>query len=293
MSEFKDAHNLGKESLQTANGLPFVVIPENGAVHTFPEVLARPVQLRQLVTLHTAKDLIAYVTRFADQNSVIFVNVQGGQIKAVLDYHEAGQSDQGKNQPRHCQHIANFVVAKTTEFKKIEEASGRHFSQTDFALFIEDVMPHISEPVAAELYEIVQTLNAKTSVDFKSGVRTNNGQVQLTYNETIEARAGVEGKLTIPEKIVFGVQVHRGGDHYAVEARFRYRIKEGSIVFWYDLDQLEKAIEKSMEDTIDYIKNGKSIRVEQPNLDDPDQPIVDHEHQPGVPQFVTILEGSV
>ena len=58
------------------------------------------------------------------------------------------------------------------------------------------------------------------------------------------------------------------------------------------IDQLEKAIERSMEDTVDYIKNGKSIRIEQPNLDDEDQPIVDHDHQPGVHDFVTILEGS-
>ena len=81
----------------------------------------------------------------------------------------------------------------------------------------------------------------------------------MTYNETIEARAGTAGNLTIPEQIVFGIQVHRGGNHYALPARFRYRIKEGTIVFWYDLDQLEKAIEKSMEDTVEYVRHGKTV----------------------------------
>ena len=302
MSDFQQAHEIGQTSLQRAsqlksNDLPFVVIPEDGKVHTFENTLERPLQLNQSVNLHTAKDFISYVNRFADKNSVIFVHVLGGKIKAVLDYHEAYQddaatSDQAKNQPRHCKHVANFNVEQTPEFIKIREASGRKFNQTEFALFLEDVMPYISEPVATELYEIVQTLSAKTGVDFKSGVRTDNGQVTLTYNETIEARAGAAGNLAIPEKIVFGVQVHRGGEHYAIPARFRYRIKDGNLTLWYDIDQLEKAIEKSMEDTVDYIKNGKSIRVERPNLDDEDHPIVDHDHQPGVHDFVTVLEGT-
>ncbi|TCB16104.1 DUF2303 family protein [Acinetobacter sp. ANC 5045] len=288
MSDYKQAHEIGQTSLQQADNLPFVVIPEGGNVHTFENVLKRPLQLNQSVNLHTAGDFVAYVNRFADSNSMIFVNVLAGKIKAILDYHEARQddaatSDQAKNQARHCKHVANFNVEQTPEFIKIREASGRTFTQSQFALFLEDVLPYISEPVAAELYEIVQTLSAKTGVDFKSGIRTDNGQVSLTYNETIEARAGVAGNLTIPERIVFGVKVHRGGEHYAIPARFRYRIKEGCLTLWYDIDQLEKAIEKSMEDTVDYIKNGKA------NTFADGEPV---EISPGVHSFVTVLEGS-
>ncbi|MEJ5205458.1 DUF2303 family protein [Acinetobacter junii] len=283
-SECQNAYTLGQTSLQHTKQLPFIVIPDNGRVHTFEDVLERPLQLEQSVKLDTAKDFIKYVDRFADSDSIIFVNILGGRLKAVLDYHEVEKkSDDGVvANPRHGKHVANFVVEKTSEFKKIEASSGEKFTQTQFALFLEDVMPYINKPDAAELYEIVQTLNAKTNVDFKSGIRTDNGQVQLTYNETIEARAGVSGNLTIPEQIVFGIQVHRGGEHYALPARFRHRIKDGAITFWYDLDQLEKAIEKSMEDTIDYIRNGKTILKDDQKVE-----------LPGVPEYVTILEGSV
>ena len=104
----------------------------------------------------------------------------------------------------------------------------------------------------------------------------------MTYNETIEARAGVTGNLSIPEKLVFGIQVHRGGNHYALPARFRYRIKDGVITFWYDLDQLEKAIEKSMEDTVEYIRDGKTITKDGKEIE-----------FSGLPEYVQILEGSV
>ena len=280
------AYQAGQVSQQYANAaLPFVVVPGEGKVHTFAETLERPLQLAQTVSLHTAKDFIAYVNRFADANSVIFVNVLGGRIQAILDYHEATSvADYNSNAlQRHCSHKAIFNVEQTPEFKKIREKSGESMSQSEFALFLEDVMPYINQPAAAELYEIVSTLSAKTSVDFKSGVRTDNGQVSITYNENIDASAGREGKLNIPEQIVFGIQVHRGGSHYALPARFRYRIKDGNLRMWYDLDQLEKAIEKSMEDTVTYIREGK---------------VIDHEDEtqtvlPGVKSDVTILEGSV
>lgn len=281
-----DAYRAGQLSQQYANAnLPFVVVPGEGKVHTFHETLGRPLQLQQTVSLHTAKDFIGYVNRFADKNSVIFVNVLGGKIQAVLDYHEATPVDEyGSNaKQRLCSHKAIFNVEQTPEFKKIRDKSGESMSQSDFALFLEDVMPYINQPAAAELYEIVSTLSAKTSVDFKSGVRTDNGQVSITYNENIDASAGREGKLNIPEQIVFGIQVHRGGSHYALPARFRYRIKDGNLRMWYDLDQLEKAIEKSMEDTVTYIREGKLI----------DNGDGTETAQLGVHSHVTILEGSV
>ncbi|WP_267581451.1 DUF2303 family protein [Acinetobacter pittii] len=286
------AYNLGMQGLKQAtkvlDAVPFVVVPEGSEVHKFVEVLDRPLNLKQSVNLHTAKDLISYVNRFADANSVIFVDVLNGRIKAILDYHEAiPVSGYNSNAlQRNCFHVAHFIVDKTTEFKKIEENSGRKLSQQDFALFLEDIMPYIAEPVATELYEIVQTLSANTKIDFKSGVRTNNGEVTLTYNESIEASAGREGKLKIPEEIKFGIQVHRGGNHYLLPARFRYRVTNGNLTLWYDLDQKEKAIEKSMEDTIDYIRNGKEITD---IIDDQEVTTL----LPGVNPDVTILEGSV
>lgn len=291
-NNIETAYNLGMQSLKQAakvlDAVPFVVVPEGSKVHKFEEVLDRPLNLKQSVNLHTAKDLISYVNRFADANSVIFVDVLNGRIKAVLDYHEAiavaGYNSNAMQ--RNCFHVAHFIVDKTTEFKKIEENSGKKLSQQDFALFLEDIMPYIADPVATELYEIVQTLSANTKIDFKSGVRTNNGEVTLTYNESIEATAGREGKLIIPEEIKFGIQVHRGGNHYLLPARFRYRVTGGNLTLWYDLDQKEKAIEKSMEDTIDYIRNGKQ-EVDVIN----DQEVTTM--LPGVNPDVTILEGSV
>lgn len=259
-TETQSAYEAGQTSLQYANGMPFVVLTDGAKTTTFPDTLPAPLHVAQLVHLSTVTAFIGYVNRFADDNSVIFVDIPAGKIKAVLDYHKAEfyAANDGNATPRHGKHIALLQCQYTTEFEKIKAASGKKFSQQDFAVFLEDIIPHIAYPNAATLQEIVGTLEAKTNVDFKSGFRTDNGQVSLTYNETTEAKAGVQGNLTVPQSISFGLQIHRGGKAYVLPARFRYRISGGDLSLWYDIDQLDHAIETSMNDTVSIIKDGKA-----------------------------------
>lgn len=260
-SNFQDAFNAGQTTLQEANGLPFTVVPAGARVESFVGRVAAPFFVDQKVELGTAEAFVEYVNRFADKDSIVFVNVLGGIVKGVLDYHKAEifEQDGSKATPRHGKHIAVLNCRLTSDFEKIRANSGKQLKQEEFALFLEDILPCISQPDAATLLEIVSTLQSTSKVDFKSGIRTDNGQVSLTYNETIEAKAGQSGSITIPQSIVFGVQIHRGGNAYALPARFRYRITGASLMLWYDLDQIDTAIETSMNDVVDHIKNGKTI----------------------------------
>lgn len=260
-TDFSTAYEAGQQSVQHANGMPFIVVPHGSKVTTFPDRIDAPYFVKQVINLGTVTDFVTYVNRFADTHSIIFVNIPDGVIKAVLDYHKAEKfmpGDTGAT-PRHGAHVAVLQCRFTTEFEKIRANSGKQFKQEDFALFLEDILPHISVPDAATLLEIVGTLQANSKVEFKSGIRTDNGQVTLTYNETIEAKAGQSGSFAIPQQIIFGVQVHRGGAAYALTARFRYRISGANLLLWYDLDQIDKAIETSMNDTVEHIKNGKIV----------------------------------
>ena len=117
-------YKLGQTSLQNVTQstgvLPFVVVPHGSEVHPFKELLARPINLEQSVSLNTAKDFIAYVSRYADKNSLVFVDVLEGKFKAVLDYHKVDNSVENEGaelSPRHCKHIARFVAEKPLNLK--------------------------------------------------------------------------------------------------------------------------------------------------------------------------------
>ncbi len=128
-NNIETAYQLGLSGLKLAHktigAVPFVIVPEGNHGHEFDELLERPINVNQTVSLHTAKDFIGYVNRFSDVNSVIFVDVLNGRVKAVLDYHEAVPVSvyNSNANPRHCKHIANFTVHKTTEFQTIDLAA--------------------------------------------------------------------------------------------------------------------------------------------------------------------------
>lgn len=278
MNEINITEVPGNPELQVVDGLPFVVVPQGHTVHAFTERLANPFRVKQAVALATVAAFILYVNRFADKHTVVFVDVPNGNIKAVIDYHkaEAYEQDDTKASPRHGGHVVTLRSSFTPEFQKIKDASGKKFNQEEFALFLEDVAPHINTPDAATMQEIVTTLQAKTGVDFKSSIRLDNGQASIAYNETIESKAGTSGNLTVPQSITFGVKVHRGGNAYALPARFRFRITGGNLVFWYDIDQLDAAIERSMQDTVDVLKNGILIDPDDPETGFDVPPVTAH-----------------
>ena len=116
-------YKLGQTSLQNVTQstgvLPFVVVPHGSEVHEFQALLQRPLTLAQSVSLNTAKDFIAYVKRYADKNSLVFVDVLKGKFKAVIDYHEVEKETNTGSvlAPRHGKHVAHFIAEKHLNFK--------------------------------------------------------------------------------------------------------------------------------------------------------------------------------
>jgi len=87
-------------------------------------------------------------------------------------------------------------------------------------------------------------------------VRLDNGQTQFNYTEQMSANAGVTGQLEIPEEIQLGLQPFRGSEFYDTKAKFRYRIREGKLVMWYDLVRPAKIAETAFNDVRTKIKSG-------------------------------------
>jgi uncharacterized protein YfdQ (DUF2303 family) len=103
------------------------------------------------------------------------------------------------------------------------------------------------------LLAIALTLQATTAANFESSRRLDNGQVQIAYTETIEARAGI-GSIEIPREFAIGCRLFKNGAGYKVKARLKYRLGGGKIKFWYELDRPENAIEDAF---VAYVEKAK------------------------------------
>jgi len=253
VSDIQAAINAGTQAVQVLNieGTPTVIAPRELSINQFEELLPAPLRLKESVTLLDAISFIDYYNEFSTDDSLIFVNLEKGIFKAILDYHKL------PDQPTWGSHTASYTCPNTEEWKRWNDYSGTKMDQIQFALFIEDNLLEITQPSGGEMLEIATTLRAKTKVDFSSATRLDNGQTQLSYLEDMEGKAGLKGQLEIPETIKLKLQPFIGGPMYECEARFRYRIKEGQLIMWYDLVRPHRIHEDAVKDVFDQIKQAK------------------------------------
>lgn len=228
------------------NGHHLIVVPDGMTVRELDDINPFIHHTKATVKTDSAASFIEYFNRFSDDKSAVFMSGDG-IYTGIIDYHS-------ETNPDWCDHKVLFNPVKTEEWHKWLSLNGNKFDQEEFAYFIEDCAEEIINPPAAEMLEIATTLKAKTKIDFSSGKNLANGQTQLTYNEVIDGAAGPKGELKIPEKIVIGMRLYKGGEAYKMEARFRYRIREGKIALWYDIIRPQKTIDSALEDMTTVIK---------------------------------------
>ena len=231
---------LNPESAQCDEGTkPYLILKDNQKVEDLERLLPHPVRKRDTVSIDRADSFIAYVKahQITGATAIYQSTTSAGdlQFKAIIDDHETGDKGQANWQ----QHKVLFTPKLSREWRIWNEVNERDVSQEQFALFIERNMPDIADPAGSTLLEIVRTLESKKNVNFKSGIRLDNGDFSIQYEETSTAKAGEKGTLDIPQIITLSIPVYDGGAPYAIEARFRYRINEGRLRMWYELVRIQ------------------------------------------------------
>lgn len=232
---------------------PVFVVPEGYKVAPADKFLLKPTRKIGASALRDAGSFIKYVTQEATKGSRIYGCVNPPGFKAVFN-------DNGAEGPGWRDHTASFDCPLSVEWKTWVAANAKQMTQENFARFIEDNLPDIAKPPAAEMLEISRSLEAKKKVDFAIGIRLSNGQNELTYTEEITGTAQ-KGKLTVPETFTIGIPVLEGGARYAVECRLRYRIGEGKMVMWYELVRPHKIIEDAVNDVWLQIQNATGVDI--------------------------------
>lgn len=246
-----------KQVIQTeVNNIPVFIVPNDMKVHDLSalvnEQLPAPYSLKQNIELLTEDSFVEYFNRYASESSTIFVNDKDSTFTAVFDYHKSPTEPQWKR------HTAIYKCPKTKEWGSWIESNNKKMSQEEFALFIEENIKEIVEPDGATMLQIASTLKATSTTDFRSSIRLDNGEVQLTYIEKIEGQAGVSAQLQTPEKITLVVAPFMKGAAYNVEARFRYRINQGTLTMWYTLIRPHIFVDDAFTDVVNKVNEAKS-----------------------------------
>lgn len=242
---------------QVISDTPILLVPLGASVKNLEHLLDEPTRRRGQTTLRDEASFIKYVLEENESpagGARIYGSYNPPQFIAVLnDHHKlnAGWRD----------FTAKFNCPLSIEWQAWLASSKKTMTQTDFAQFIEDNLPDIVEPAAADMLEISRSLEAKKKVNFASGIRLANGENQLTYEEEISGTAQ-KGQLQVPEVFAIGIPVLEGGPRYRVEARLRYRIADGGkLSMWYELVRPHKVLEDAVKEVWQLIQTETNITI--------------------------------
>jgi uncharacterized protein YfdQ (DUF2303 family) len=237
----------------------FTVVPRDYEVKDLETFLPRPLRIKQEVVLYDTDSFIAYVKDFMTGATLIFFDVQQETFNAAFDYHEI-------EKPSWCAHSAAFKPRRSVEFTTWMDTNRKQMTQVEFARFLEENLPDVVEPNSAELLQVALTFEAKKSVEFSSGVRLSNGQIEFQYDEIVRG-AAQKGKIEVPEKFVLGVPIHVNGPAYRIDVRLRWRLQEGKVAFWYEVIRPHRLIEHALKEISQRIATETALPLLAGNID--------------------------
>jgi uncharacterized protein YfdQ (DUF2303 family) len=235
-----------------------LLAPEGWSVNNIDELIekAQLVPSRKKGTF-TALDLDSLIAHAEDQGAqahgYILCNPDKCSVTAIYNHDKLGTGWKD--------HRAYFIAEKTPEFQRWINNNGKQFGQTEFAEFIEDNLADVPGEDGPLLLNMATTISASTAINFSSAKRLQDGQVQLVYNEVIDAKAGADGSLKIPQVFDIGVRIFKNGSGYKIRARLKYRLHSGTVKFWYELDRPERAIEDAFNDYVTQLREKTTYSV--------------------------------
>ena len=235
-----------------AESAPYALVPAGYSIESLERFLPDPLRVIQNVSLQDAESFIEYLKTFAEPESRIFFDAQHEAFTGILDYH-AGL-------PGWCDHVAKFTAQRSLEFTTWMSTNRKQMTQVEFARFLEENLPDVVEPNSAELLQVALTFEAKRSVEFSSGVRLANGQIQFQFDETIRG-AAQKGTIEIPEQFVLGISIHTNGPAYRIPVRLRWRLQESKLTFWYEIVRPHKFIEDALREILARVAQETGIAV--------------------------------
>lgn len=231
-------------------------VADNGRVHIVEPILEAPRRVHGTITVLDVDSFATVWDKHAGDVAEVFANPSGFSVTAVLN------ADEGAALPAGFRDHRIILECRTTPaWQAWVSRNGQWLDQRVFAEHLEDRIVDIVNPSGADMLELAQSFEATSSVDFKSSQVLASGQRQLRYEETLAAKAGQSGQLEIPAAIELGLAPFEGSDAYRVNARFRYRIRDGHLTLSYSLERPEDVLREAFGDVCTAVGEHTGRRV--------------------------------
>lgn len=180
----------------------------------------------------------------------LWADVDGRRITAILDGYDGLRK-----------HTATLSLKVSREWAEWLNVDGKLLGQTEFAEFVADHLSTIAMPDGALLVDICETLTGKTDVQWRSQSLDKTGQRQFVYQEQIDGQAGPKGDLPIPDRLILAIRPFQGSEQEYINARFRFRLREGRLLLGVKLEEPERVLEDAFGRVVEDVQGRVPVHV--------------------------------
>lgn len=248
----------------TRGELPLLMLPEgynHKLLDTLEKHLPTPLRKTGAAKLDDLDSFVWYVKEHGNParcRIYTSVDYKTGELrfKAVFNDHE-------QETAAWRDFSAVFSPALSLEWQRWTSNNRKAMSQSEFAVFIEDNLPEIATieglPTGTDMLQLATNFEATSEKKFKAGHRLQSGGVSIEYID--QEDAGTLARMQVFEKFALGMPVYFNGTPYRIDARLKYRVREGKLSLWYELIRPETIIEHAARELIDSVRNQSGLPV--------------------------------
>lgn len=226
--------------------------------------------------LHEPDSFVNHVNRMKDLHTALFASVDrtNPKVTAVYDYHQTDGA------PRFCQHRAVYPFPLADEWKAwlLKNGIKNAMDQRSFAEFLEDRAPDLcpAELAGKRTQEYVAALECEIATPGKilalsrglamrveqslvNDVKIGSGETQMQWKEE---HKDVNGEaLRVPGAFLIAIPIFVGGEANVLPVRLRYRVRDGKVVWFYDLALVELLFREAIDVEVAKIHAGVELPI--------------------------------
>lgn len=240
---------------------PYVIVPEGHEINPLPP-LRSPPRKTGTVTAHDVESFIEYVQRHASDDTVIYGSQNPARFIAVLNDHAKTQVDDFTSDASNEEDVRGarwrdfrccYPLVHSREWTTWMEKNRKPFpNNKDFAEWLEDNLVDIVEPAHGDMMRVALDFSVTSGASFSNPVDLDTGATRLSY--TLETK---NGAVEIPKVFTIEIPVFQGIEvtTYKIDARFRYKMREGGVDIRYELVRPHKVVEQAFKDELQLIRD--------------------------------------
>jgi uncharacterized protein YfdQ (DUF2303 family) len=268
-TEVAAAHEAGllsagvKGRVTDIEGIPVALLPQGMYIEPLVDALRladeraeKPRRHEGFSTHFDLESFIAHIEMFSVGDSVVWAHPNAAEIKAVYNYHTP-------DGPAWSDFGAKYSCPHSPEWCEWKKKDGAAMSQDAFADFIEEhfenlTVPRKNEegPTPVDVLEMARNLQIHTKGQFRRTLDATTGE----HTMVVKQEHG-ESSTKIPRRFFVALRVYDGGDEYRVEARVRFRLREGVPSFMFNLHRLQEIHRDAFNDVCSKISERTSRMV--------------------------------